>query len=340
MSSPSRPLVSICVSTIPGRSVLFGMTLASILKQTYSPLEVVVLANGSYADSMALLAGCQDPRVRWIATPVLCPMVAAWNRVCGETKGKYVLFCSDDDMLAGEAVDHQVALLEQNPGVGFCHADFTTIDDDGRQISSWISHRGQFIDNGVGAWRSFLIAPRCHILTTVFRRDLWLQVGGWDGDAGNPGDNSLYLKLLALSDVGHVAHIAGHYRVRVKQPDSWELRFRNTREYLAFGQKYLSHSPAGVDPFLPTLRRKLITRILMEGAELLAGAPDEACRGQVRAWLESSVWQSGRVGNIFRIVDGLGLSWTIPVVSKSMGQLRSRARQVLVGLAGVARSRG
>src|ERR1035437_5635034 len=231
-----KPLVSLCMATCL-RSDLFAASLRGLLAQVYEPLEILVLVDGANEQSIALLDSCNDTRLRWFATPKPSGMVRAWNVVCKESKGKYFLFCADDDILLPNAIEHHVKLLEENPRVGFCHGDFIFIDDEDREIGRWISHEGTWIKSCKQEWPRYLVQTRCCMQTTVVRRKAWDDVNGWDEDAGNPGDNSLYLKLLRDWDVAHVSHITCKYRIRTKNPDNWVKKYRNLREYHALAIK-------------------------------------------------------------------------------------------------------
>lgn len=288
----NKPLVSLCMATCL-RADLFPDSFRSLLNQTYEPLEIVVLADGSNEHSLNLLKNCNDPRVRWISTPSPSGMVPAWNLVCRESRGKYFLFCADDDVLLGQAIDRQVELMETNENVVFCHADFTFIDDDGREINRWVSHEGTWVKSGLAEWPRYLVRTGCCMQTTVARRSAWDEVKGWDEDAGNPGDNSLYLKLLRIGDVGHVEHLACQYRIRTKQPDSWVKKFRDIREYYQLTAKHLA-SPPILSESLPRLRQRLLRRLSSMAVPLLISAPDHKSKQELRNWLQLHVCsQSG-----------------------------------------------
>jgi hypothetical protein len=230
-------------------------------------------------------------------------MARAWNRVCSEAQGKYLLFCADDDILCDRAVDLQVEVLERNPNVAFCHADFVFINDDGEEVGRWVSHRGSYIDRGVDAWPRFLVATGCCMQTTVCRKNLWQEVGGWDEDSGNPADNSLYLKLLRIGDVGHVRHVGCKYRVRTNAPDTWEKRLRNVREYHALASKHLRNPPVGTRHPPRTLERRLIRRLALDGVSLAVSAPDAAAMDELREWLDGNVWPRTSFGRLCRLLD-------------------------------------
>src|SRR5260370_36538461 len=68
-----RPLVSLLMSTY-SRPDLFPTTFAAMLAQTYDPLEIVVLINGSAEASIDIVAACKDRRVKRLATRPALPM--------------------------------------------------------------------------------------------------------------------------------------------------------------------------------------------------------------------------------------------------------------------------
>jgi glycosyltransferase involved in cell wall biosynthesis len=328
-----KPLVSLCIATSIGRADLFKITFASALKQTYTPLEILVLADGSDPEAIGLLALSKDPRLRWISTPALSGMVPAWNLVCSKAKGKYILFCADDDVLCDYALDQQVELLEGHPNVGFCHADFIVIDDEGREEDRHISLRGRFIDDRLPAWCDYLVATRCCMQTVVFRRDLWQKVGQWDADSGNPADNSLYLKLLRTADVAHVPHIACMYRLRRNPPDSWEKRFRNAREHLALAERHLASPPVGVER-VGRVRRRLMGRMLLDSVALSASAPDSYSRQELGKWLEGRVWQFGAFGRVCKLAHRYGWSSAILMTTQFLSFVLRIPKPAIIAMKG------
>jgi GT2 family glycosyltransferase len=287
-----KPLLSLCMATCL-RPDTFPESFAGLLAQTYSPLEIVILADGGHPDTVRILEGCSDPRVRWIMTEKPSGMVPAWNIVCREARGKYLLFCADDDVLLENAVDQQVMVLEKNPDVAFCHADFAFIDDSGRLLDVSKSLRGFFIDDGNRSLRKYVVQPRACMQTAVVRRKLWERVGGWDENAGNPGDNSLYLKLLRLGNVAHVPVIACNYRIRTKAPDSWQKKFRSMREDFALSTRYLALPPLNNDR---VLLKEISARFTRRGMTLFASASNEEERIAIRVWLYANVFEFSRIG--------------------------------------------
>lgn len=315
------------------RPDLFPVSFQGLLNQAYEPLEIVVLVDGSNERSLNLVKTCGDSRVRWISTPQPSGMIPAWNRVCRESKGKYFLFCADDDVLLDKAVDYQVELMERYPNVAFCHADFICVDDNGKEVGRWVSHRATFVDPGLKVWPRYLVGTRCCMQTTVTRRNLWDRVNGWDEDAGNPGDNSLYLKLLRIGDVGHVSHLACNYRIRTNNPDSWEKRFTNLREYYQLATKHLADPPPEIDIPLGILKRKLLAELASRGVSLVTSASDREMKERVRQWLQQYVWYGSGFGQLSQILDRTNRLKFMEYILHFEHNLHNIARRVLYRLA-------
>jgi glycosyltransferase involved in cell wall biosynthesis len=320
----TKPLVSLCCSTY-SRPDLFAISLDGLLRQRYEPLEIVVLVDGANPGSLEVLAARSDPRLRSFATPKPSGMVPAWNKVVAPTRGKYFLYCADDDVLLDGAIEAQIDLLESNPNVGFCHADFNLIDDEGEQIGLWQSHEGTWIKPGLAEWQRYLLQPKCCMQTTVVRRALWDQVGGWDEDAGYPGDNSLYLKLLRIADVGHVAKFACQYRIRTRSPDSWLKNSNKVREDVALARKHLANPPESLREQVERLSRQVDNHFARNALVVLAdkrATPTE--RESFASWTASNLLREGIRGAVYRWILARGLE-NVPA---TMTALDLRARRI------------
>ena len=330
-----KPLVSLCMATY-FRPQLFPESLASMLAQTYEPLEIIVLVDGACPESIRALEGCRDPRLQWFVTERALGMVPAWNAVCTRARGKYLLYCADDDVLLPRAVEEQVGLLEDNPSVLFCHADWEYVDDDGNHLSNAISPRGRYIERGSSAWARFLAVTGACMQTTVIRREAFTEVGGWDEEAGLPGDNGLYLRLLVRGDVGHVPVITCKYRVRMRNPDNWERNFRTLRDNYALGVRHLTAPPPGAVGELTKTRRRFFNRLAMDGVTLRDTAPSAGERHSLLQWLEQHVWPQTMFGRLCEGASRAGASRLLGMLVSAHARGRQRAKNALVSLRRVA----
>lgn len=111
MSAPS--LVSVIVPVHNGARYL-DEALTSILDQTYAPIEIIVVDDGS-EDESAGIAARHGERVRLVRRAVAGGAAAARNAGVGVARGVYLAFLDHDDLWLPEKTALQVRALEESP---------------------------------------------------------------------------------------------------------------------------------------------------------------------------------------------------------------------------------
>src|SRR3954469_10712247 len=86
--------------------------LDSVLAQTFSGFELIVIDDGSTDGGGAIVARCDDPRVRLIRQENAGPAQAR-NHGIDEASGELVAFLDADDEWMPRYLEHSVAALEQ-----------------------------------------------------------------------------------------------------------------------------------------------------------------------------------------------------------------------------------
>lgn len=105
----------------------------SILRQTHSALELIIVDDGSTDDSRAQIQrlAAQDPRVH----PVLHPRNLGASRSRNDgldlATGDVVCFCDADDLWMPAKLAHQLAALERAPQCGVVYSDAMIVDQGG-----------------------------------------------------------------------------------------------------------------------------------------------------------------------------------------------------------------
>jgi glycosyltransferase involved in cell wall biosynthesis len=221
------PLVSICIATY-SRPDLFRSSLLAILAQNYPHLEILILVDGSNPNSIKICNEIDDDRINMYTTEKASGMVGAWNFICSKAKGKYILFCADDDILMNDAVTKHVEILEENKNIEFVHSNFYFIDDNSKIIGASIT-KNYFL-NSKRAFKRFVLKTSACMQTVIFRKKSWLKVGKWKS-LGNPTDNYLYLKLIEMGGVYHLNTITCKYRIRTNVPDPPKKKIINHLEF-------------------------------------------------------------------------------------------------------------
>ena len=150
--------------------------LASVLKETTVPLEVVVVDDGSTDRSRAIVQGLGDSRVRIVDGPCR-GFPASMNTGLAAARGDIIMQCDADDLYPPERIRDQVAWLQAHPEHDAVCGPFSTIDSGGRAVA----------DFGAGANRVAVVeidselrngTTRTSLCTFAIRREA-LALTGW-----------------------------------------------------------------------------------------------------------------------------------------------------------------
>jgi glycosyltransferase involved in cell wall biosynthesis len=112
--------------------------LRSVLDQTYTDFEVVVVDDGSTEDPTPLMM--TDRRVRYFRQENRGAS-AARNLGVSLARGRYVAFLDSDDLFAPDKLEKQVLAMEGSPHVAISHTSYILIDAEGETIDEVYSGR-------------------------------------------------------------------------------------------------------------------------------------------------------------------------------------------------------
>ena len=112
-----KPIVSVIVTTY-NRKELLKETIDSILNQTFTDFELIVVDNYSNYDFFAYMESFNDSRIR--AFQNQNDGIIAVNRNVGikKAKGEYIAFCDDDDYWEQNKLEEQINYFNNDSIVG------------------------------------------------------------------------------------------------------------------------------------------------------------------------------------------------------------------------------
>ncbi len=174
----TRPLVSCIVPVYNGEAYL-GAALDSILTQTWRPLEIIVVDDGS-TDGSAAVAEAYGAAVR-VIKQANAGCAVARNAGLAAATGEFVAFLDADDVWLPEKLDRQMARFEARPDLDYTVTHVQNFwQDDVREEEEL--HRGHKRAQPI---------PGYHQGTLLCRRGLFDTLGPFETGV-NHGDAALW----------------------------------------------------------------------------------------------------------------------------------------------------
>lgn len=120
MSTTARPpRITVLLPVYNGEKFI-GEAVRSVLGQSFTDFELLLIDDGSTDRTPEILAGFADPRLRIIRLPENDGRVAALNLGIRESRSEFIARMDADDLCLPRRFERQVAFLNAHPGVAVC----------------------------------------------------------------------------------------------------------------------------------------------------------------------------------------------------------------------------
>lgn len=175
---PDRsPQVSVVIVTYNCDRYL-PIAVESILRQTFSDLELIVIDNASTDGTRQFLDSVTDPRLVRINNPRNGGPQAA-NLALPVARGRYLARLDADDVALPDRLRRQFEFMEAHPDIGLCGSAYEEIDENGKHRNqSAVVQDAAEIRWQLG-WQNFIghstVMARTQLVTSLggYREDLW-----------------------------------------------------------------------------------------------------------------------------------------------------------------------
>ena len=133
--------------TIPAyKAAYLKECIESILAQTYTDFELIIVNDASPEDLTSIIHTFNDPRIHYYINEKNCGainVVDNWNKCLSYATGDYVICMGDDDKLLPICLEEYKKLIEHHPNLGVYHA-WTQIIDENSNIVRIQEKRPEF----------------------------------------------------------------------------------------------------------------------------------------------------------------------------------------------------
>ena len=202
-----RPLVSLLMPTYETPLDVLHAAVTSVLAQTYSNWELVVVDDGSTStelhEALAAIEGL-DPRIRVHRRQANGGISEATNTALAGAAGEFVAMLDHDDELLPNALLEVVQRLEAEPTLDVVYTDQEYIHRDG-------TPDGLLLKPDWAPTLFWGVMFVGHLL--VVRRSLAREIGGFDSAFDNVQDFEFMLRLSERTDrIAHVPRVLYRWR--------------------------------------------------------------------------------------------------------------------------------
>lgn len=302
----SAPAVTVATCVFNGERYL-GATIESVLGQTFSDFEYLLLDDGSTDGTQDLIQSyaAKDSRIR-VTTRENRGIVPSLNQQLEQAGTPLIARLDGDDICRSDRLALQFAFMSANPEHGAVGSDTLYIDENGA-----LSPLPPLVrpHNHAGIVGNFESGPNLCQPAVMYRRDLVRQVGGYRMAYQYAEDLDLWMRLSEVSKLANLPEPLLSYRVTTSQTSSRHLIAQTCRAaiaWLAYRERVAGRGDPTADLFeLPGfdgldelfgpgtasyVRRRVIDRVLFspdalsgEGWDILLRHADEN-RSEPRLW--------------------------------------------------------
>ena len=206
----TNPLVSVLMPVYNAEKHL-QEAMDSILNQSYTNFEFVIINDGSKDNSETIINSYQDTRIKLIVNPANKGLIYSLNEGISQCTGKYIVRMDADDISLPDRIKEQVNFMEAHPEVGVCGCDYVHFNGTSEKKYSAMTDHDEIMSYMI--FNSAIVHPSLILRTSVLQT---LQPVFNEGYSHSE-DYELWSKLLFKCKFSAVSKLLFKYRVHEAQ---------------------------------------------------------------------------------------------------------------------------
>lgn len=201
-----NPLVTVLIPVYNRPSVV--KTIDSIIHQTYSNLEILIIDNASTDDTVEVIRNINDKRIRLVINETNLGQTGSMNKGLKLASGKYIARIDSDDIALPERIEEQVRFMEEHPDYVLVGAWIQYISDDD-QLGGVM--RMCTTDKGLRFMQTFFCG--IHHPTAMYRTDVIRENSiEYEPGISMAEDYEMWRKLLHFGKGLNIGKVLVYYR--------------------------------------------------------------------------------------------------------------------------------
>jgi glycosyltransferase involved in cell wall biosynthesis len=202
----TNPKVSVCIAAY-NAAPFVSQCLKSILNQTLTDLEIVIVDDASTDETWRVISSFTDSRIRLYRNEQNGGAVRAYNRAVENARGQYITyFPSDDEMIAPSNLLEKATMLDANPNLGMVYSDSYLMDAAGNITGTYWAREGYMPVRGM-LNAELLLSVGMIVIghSTLIRHSVLNHVGLMDPRLRHAHDGDLWLRIAAKAPIDFIA---------------------------------------------------------------------------------------------------------------------------------------
>jgi glycosyltransferase involved in cell wall biosynthesis len=212
------PKVSVIIPAYNAMNFL-PETMESLMAQTYSDFEAIVVNDGSTDHTAEWVSQLPDPRIK-LVSQANQGLAGARNTGIQTAQGDYLAFLDADDLWHPTKLEKQVKCLEQNPETGLVYTWLSLINETSTPTGRLVKNSDEgniwetlILHNIVGSGSVAMVRRQCFDTCGLFDRNLRSFVEDWD----------MWLRIVLHYPFKVIAEPLVHYRQHSQSAScNWE----------------------------------------------------------------------------------------------------------------------
>lgn len=202
-----RPQITVLMPAY-NAGIYIGEAIASVLAQTFTDFELVIVNDGSTDDTLDVIGTFKDPRIVVINQPNQGVAVALNNGLI-HARADYVARFDADDICHPQRLEKQLDFLQKHPEYILVGSDCDYILENGEFLFHFtcIAHtHEQIID------KLYFYCPFVHP-TVMYKKESICLAGGYPADAHNFEDYLLWTRIAKAGKLYNITEPLIQYRL-------------------------------------------------------------------------------------------------------------------------------
>ena len=267
------PWLSVIMPVHMGEQFL-PMTLASAAAEDPAGVEFRIYNSGEDNGAARRAAAPFFGRMNiiWEDVPDLLPWTSKTNKGVHDARTPHVVMLHQDDLWLPGHLDAVRTALQSWPDAVMSIGASRFVAADGRLLGYWRLPFDAGLHEIGSLWDTLLVQNNIAIPSPVIRRDAWLKIGGLEERLWYTADWDLYLKIMALGQVGVRDAVTTGFRIH-----GGSLTMRGSRDPVAFLGQFetvLNNHADAVEQLSSTNKKKVHASIAVNCALAAASCGD------------------------------------------------------------------